>query len=235
MENSIESEAPSFRLATDTFFCFRADTAVFLDLARDRYLELTASDVPLLRSLIARGAVTPEVETLGTSLLTNGLLTRGDHLGRPFAPTEVAPARATLVDEWLDESPRIGLNHVLRFIVSWSVAAFALHLGIRYATIHVGRRRTRGDSHTPPFDIDKARTLLRVFRYLRPLLFAAEDHCLLNSLALLEFLAWYRLHPNWVFGVRTTPFQAHCWLQHGDLVLDDRLAHLVPYTPIMVV
>ena len=38
----------------------------------------------------------------------------------------------------------------------------------------------------------------------------------------------------WVFGVRTWPFSAHCWLQIGDAVLDDDPERVSRYTPIMV-
>ncbi|WP_157677972.1 lasso peptide biosynthesis B2 protein [Brevundimonas diminuta] len=40
---------------------------------------------------------------------------------------------------------------------------------------------------------------------------------------------------RWVFGVRTWPFAAHCWLQIGDAVLDDEPDRVAVYTPIMVV
>ena len=40
---------------------------------------------------------------------------------------------------------------------------------------------------------------------------------------------------RWVFGVRTWPFRAHCWLQRGEVVLDDDLETLVPLTPILVI
>lgn len=40
---------------------------------------------------------------------------------------------------------------------------------------------------------------------------------------------------DWVFGVRTFPFGAHCWLQIDDLVLDDDPDRVALYTPIMVV
>lgn len=40
---------------------------------------------------------------------------------------------------------------------------------------------------------------------------------------------------RWVFGVRTWPFSAHCWLQLGDAVLDDQPDRIAVYTPIMVV
>lgn len=39
--------------------------------------------------------------------------------------------------------------------------------------------------------------------------------------------------PLWIFGVRTWPFGAHCWLQVDDLVIGDTLDRVRFYTPIM--
>ena len=38
---------------------------------------------------------------------------------------------------------------------------------------------------------------------------------------------------QWLFGVRTWPFAAHCWLQIGNLVVGDRLERVRFYTPIL--
>jgi hypothetical protein len=50
---------------------------------------------------------------------------------------------------------------------------------------------------------------------------------------LLRLLHAKGLDAHWVFGVRTWPFQAHCWLQCEDLVLDDQPDRVRAFTPIM--
>ena len=59
--------------------------------------------------------------------------------------------------------------------------------------------------------------------------------CLMRSLQQRLYLARHGLSAAWVFGVRTWPFEAHCWLQVGDVVLDDTPEHAGAYTPILVV
>ncbi|WP_029911569.1 lasso peptide biosynthesis B2 protein [Caulobacter sp. UNC358MFTsu5.1] len=59
--------------------------------------------------------------------------------------------------------------------------------------------------------------------------------CLYRSFLLLAFLRRRGLDARWVFGVRTWPFEAHCWLQADDVVLDDTLDHVRPFTPIFAV
>lgn len=63
-----------------------------------------------------------------------------------------------------------------------------------------------------------------------------QGRCLKRSFLLRSFLVW-RGHaaPTWVFGVATYPFAAHCWLQRGDCVLDERVGRLARYAPILAV
>lgn len=63
----------------------------------------------------------------------------------------------------------------------------------------------------------------------------APGKCLLRSFMLLRLLRRHGHDARWVFGVRTWPFRAHCWLQAGDVVLDDDVEALVALTPILVV
>jgi hypothetical protein len=57
--------------------------------------------------------------------------------------------------------------------------------------------------------------------------------CLLRSFMLLRTLRREGLDALWVFGVRTWPFHAHCWLQCEDLVLDDHAERVGAYAPIL--
>lgn len=62
-----------------------------------------------------------------------------------------------------------------------------------------------------------------------------QGECLFRSFMMLLFLHRRGRGATWVFGVRTWPFSAHCWLQVGDTVLDDHSGHLAGYTPIMAI
>lgn len=59
--------------------------------------------------------------------------------------------------------------------------------------------------------------------------------CLLDSLAMAKFLRRRQLHTHIVFGVALDPFSAHCWVQLGDLVLNDTVGNVNSHTPIRVV
>lgn len=62
-----------------------------------------------------------------------------------------------------------------------------------------------------------------------------QGECLLRSFMLLTFLRRRGHDAKWVFAVATWPFAAHCWLQAGEVVLNDQAGRLSRYTPILAV
>jgi hypothetical protein len=60
-------------------------------------------------------------------------------------------------------------------------------------------------------------------------------NCLLDSLSLIRWLARHQDAVALVFGVKLDPFAAHCWLQSGSLLLNDRLESVAPFTPVRVI
>lgn len=73
-----------------------------------------------------------------------------------------------------------------------------------------------------------------VFRTLWPWS-PVQGACLFQALVLRLFLRRGGLDADWIFGVRTWPFSAHCWMQSGDLVLNDLAERAGAYRPIMAV
>ncbi|MCA0355443.1 MAG: lasso peptide biosynthesis B2 protein [Brevundimonas sp.] len=98
-----------------------------------------------------------------------------------------------------------------------------LDLSRRYAR----RRRRRSDP-------DALAARVEVFRQLLPLA-PWTGACLLQAELLLRFLNAADLDADWVFGVRTFPFLAHCWLQIGEQCVSEAPETLTVYRPIMVI
>ncbi len=73
-----------------------------------------------------------------------------------------------------------------------------------------------------------------VFRRAR-LYVPIEMRCLLDSIAMARFLLRRRIHAHVIFGIALDPFSAHCWVQAGDLVLNDTVGNVTSHTPIRVV
>jgi hypothetical protein len=60
------------------------------------------------------------------------------------------------------------------------------------------------------------------------------SNCLTDSLALVHWLERPR-GVLLVFGVKLEPFGAHCWVQLGDLLLNDRLDTIAQFRPVRVI
>lgn len=81
-------------------------------------------------------------------------------------------------------------------------------------------------------DPGEVATAARVFRRLLPWV-PFQGECLFRSLMLRAYLRRLGLSATWVIGCQTWPFEAHCWLQVGPLVLDDTADHAASFTPLM--
>ncbi len=74
----------------------------------------------------------------------------------------------------------------------------------------------------------------RAFRALLPWV-PFQGECLFRSRMLRAQLRRAGLAATWVVGCQTWPFEAHCWLQVDDLVLDDSVDHAAGFTPILAI
>ena len=218
-------------LRSDVFMALSDDTLVFLDLARDRYYALGRDASRAAQHTLAASGEALDGD-LSRKLEKAGLLASAPQRGRAFAVT----SHALPVRDLHDVVERAGPADVLLALASRSRASHALRR--RHISEAVARRRAVKKSwrarrrRTP----DEAVLVRRAARLaaLRPL---ASNHnaCLLNSLSLLFHLGRAGADLDWVFAVKAVPFEAHCWVQLGDLVLNDTVDATRGYAPIMVV
>ncbi|WP_193746688.1 lasso peptide biosynthesis B2 protein [Blastomonas sp. AAP53] len=59
-----------------------------------------------------------------------------------------------------------------------------------------------------------------------------SGRCLIQSMLLTRFLGHLGISPELVFGVRTHPFEAHCWVEWDAHVLNDSPDHVCWFTVI---
>jgi hypothetical protein len=97
----------------------------------------------------------------------------------------------------------------------------------------LARARRQAPAAHPPDHCDEALIgLAQTFDAVSPWI-PWPGECLFRSTMLLRRLAPRGYRPRWVFGVRTWPFAAHCWLQAGPVALTDYADTLRPFTPIL--
>jgi hypothetical protein len=170
-------------------------------------------------------------------MLAHGMLVSDPHVGKPAIPVSAARAVSSLVEFDLDTRPRTGAALLWRFGRSCAQAQLSLKLRPIQSIVEAvrdrkARRVARGCRQADPV---RLRALMTAFTRLRPLFYTLRGACLLDSLTLLHFLNPEGIHPEWVFGVKTEPFDAHCWVQYGEVVLNDAPDRVRQYAPILVV
>jgi len=209
-------------LAEHVSYCRIADRLIFLDVGKDRYFAMRWPDP------VSLDAGFPPAMT--ATLMAQGLLVDAP-AGRTAArPASRRPPTSSLLDS-AEPGPARGI----------AMRSLAAALGARAALqsrplidilAAVRRQRSTIDPRaTPGRDLPQLANGFAAARRWWP----AQGRCLPDSLALMRVLMAFGHRPSLVFGVIAYPFAAHCWVQSGDMVLNDALDHVTRFTPILVV
>ena len=222
--------------------CRRGSNVILLDLRRDRYVGVNDAQYASCAERVAGWpsheatdicAPENECEQFLQKLQSEGMLVRGVAVGSNRAPAQTRLPEHALIEGYDQARSTVRWTHVVHTLRAALIAKALLRwrsleqLAIRF-------RKRRALTQHVPFDLDLARGQVAAFNRLQPIIFTAADACLYHSLATAEFLAAQNLFPDWVFGVRTDPFGAHCWLQRDDVVVNDTPENVGVYTPILV-
>ncbi len=170
-------------------------------------------------------------------LLDAGLMTTSPAHGKPMEGPRIPPADATLYGIG---SHATGARHYLHLFSFLKAARRANRMLEQWPIERIvariaARKKSYFESDSAvTFDVERAGRHVAVFNCLRPL-YPRDYLCLFDSLALLEFLAPRSLFPEWVFGVVTDPFMAHCWVQSGSTLVNETVERALVYVPILAV
>lgn len=207
-------------------FCFVADRVLFLDVPNDRYFCLNVDTEASFRRLCTGQALPTDTDRLRHA----ALVVASDDESVP-APCS-APDRSgeSLLDRRLEPPDVIDVTRAYA-----TLAVTATHL--RYAGLAAAlkrvERRSAGHRGTspPPLVIER---IVAAFVATRAW-FNEHDRCLLRSLAIAHRLAAIGATPTVVLAVKLQPFGAHCWVQLGDRLVNDRIDIVRHYTPILAI
>ena len=208
-------------LRPDVHFAWIDDDVVALDVQRDAYLCLVGAAGTITDEGGGRiGLIEPDVLTL---LASAGLAQAEPTFGS--RQRVIAPRRA--ISPFDVPSSPVGLG----FLTSALVSSRHYH-GRRFSDLIARARRIKRLTLTPTIvDLQACVSAYRSGLPLTP----RQGVCLHRSFMLLHYLKAQAIAADWVFGVRTWPFAAHCWLQIGEVVVGDDLHRVSRYTPILTV
>ena len=199
---------------------------VFMDARANQYYCIARGAADGLYAALSRpGRFRPDLPVVA-DLEASGMFGMVDDM-------PVRPAVPMLATSELEEG-ETGRN--ARWNVSLRIASCALRAALRVrlqSPEHWLRRAAlRNARHAHRADPARIASIAAHVREARPFL-PGLSRCLPNSLLLLEMLHAARQPGRWVFGVRTFPFEAHCWVEHDGKVLNDRLEHVRWFTPLV--
>ena len=233
-------------LQSHAFLCRGRRHWVILDADRDKYHCVDRRQFETLGPLMKgwdstgcgdRGAavVSADALELARDLLSLNILS--EHAARA---KDALPIAYALPTEAIDpDSPPCSRRSVWAHAISFFSSSARASRELRKQPFpriveQVRERKARNAGQPGPFDLQRAVSLASIFNRLR-LFYPAAYDCLPDSLRLIHFLAWFGLFPDWVFGVIADPFEAHCWVQGGSVVLSDPVERVSAFTPIMYI
>jgi hypothetical protein len=240
----------SYFLSPHVHVCVAGKQVILLDLERDKYLALAHAHpvgrwvrgwpLPQAGPVVViddggAGRVPGPENGLLAKMISQGLLVTDAALGKEAAPVTADQPKVALVEYDLHVRPRATLGQLWSFCAAFAVARWSLRHRPIKEVVQAARLRKQRASAASPVDVATIRELVTAFVHMRPLFYTARDACLLDSVTLSHYLARYGVFPTWVFGVRTDPFYAHCWVQQGDYVFNDTPDFIKGFSPILVV
>lgn len=216
-------------------FCQVDGRLVFLDIENDRYFGLSsalerafrehqcdgASPVNQVGGLLERNILVEAGESVDSQLLPDvpGAIRSALEQGMPIKRFRIA----TLLDVFVDVCS-----------VQWQLRTRSLKAILDELAAYRRKRTLPLDSTSSPRDEQHVLDAAAEFRRAR-LYVPIDTCCLLDSIAMVTYLAKRRLYASIIFGVTGEPFSAHCWVQLGEMVLNDTLGHVDAHTRILVV
>lgn len=204
------------RLATTVHAVKVGDDLILLDLESDEYLLVPECATARVEGDLLHGPMDLLLDLAANELLQSGGAASVQR-NTPTLPTTSLPEA---------HAQRPTVRDIATFCIIWADVRRRRPTLRMLSTAVCGRKGERSD-------LGAVSARVEVFRQLLPLTPSAGA-CLFQAELLLRFLNEAGLDADWVFGVRTWPFLAHCWLQIGDHCVSQNPETLAIYRPIMV-
>lgn len=223
----------NYQLRDGLSFCQIDGHSVFLDIRNDRYFMLPAS---LERAFSAYLSETSNDIGILAPLIGQKILIATRTSENASEPVLFAPTYSAL------EHHAVATGSSARDHLEVLVAIVGIKFWLRTkpleSVLHdvCARRERRHLSGRRQFGEAGAEDIIAVTHRFLCARSRIPIHrtCLLDSLALVAFLADRGLSASIVFGVSLSPFSAHCWAQFGDIVLNETVTGATCHTRILV-
>jgi hypothetical protein len=223
-----------YRLRKDLSCCDVDGHLIFLDIAQDRYFMLTGALETAMRRFLAYEDVTP---TLRENPASAQMLVEDPSQKAPAAVENIQRPTCSAIEQpetIADQRFSIAVVFEVMAIV-WStrhqLKTNSFKTNLDKARAYCDKKIDAHRDVAPPTTEGKLLQANGEFARARRYV-PIEPTCLLDSLSLLRFLSRRGIPAHVIFGVAPEPFAAHCWVQAGDMVLNETLSDANAHTPI---
>ena len=219
----------AFEIHEGIHLCICGDQVILLNLQAERYFALPRNQNDILRRWLTNQSIADHeasvlrwLEQLQILRSTEGGCEANDpkilEVPAPTAGLDTKGVRTSL----------LGIIEavVARMIWAWRIKHWRFDRQMRRLR-ETGRRAT---SRRPA----DAREIVRAFE-ISDFLLGSHDKCLERSFALASVCQKNGLTVQAVIGVQKAPFAAHCWVQHGYTIYNEKPDRAKLFTPILAI
>ena len=218
-----------FTLRNGISFCRVGDRVIFLDIEADRYFCLSRSAEHSFRAL-ADGATPPPDDAHVRGLLARGVLMASAASQAPAACPPIVMPQTSILDLDLPLPAFAGTTSALCCLAATRARLKMAGLGRTFSWLSTRKSRLPTSRALPVGQVERIMAGFVSAAYLA----SQIDLCLANSIAVASRMIAKGIRPDVVLGVQLGPFSAHCWVQHEDRLVNDRIDMVRTFTPILV-
>jgi len=215
-----------YAIHPQTSFCHSGDRLIIIDLRSNQYYCLPNRMRAAFANLCAGANLGAEDELTLRSLFDSGFLRKTEHPGLP----EPCSVKVEELVAAIEGTVTVG------DLASFTLSFVRANLQVKRKPLLSALSRlriTRSRQENLQSDCLAARAAEVSKRF--SIAHSMQGKCLVHSLAVADWLVRRDARPRLVFGVIGRPFAAHCWVQLGNIVVNDRPEHVRMFTPVMVI
>lgn len=236
----MQKNIKKFFFQNHIFGCRVGDNLILLDTKKDNYVFLSYNDLepilPFLSTTLFIEKYSNELSDLYadnhptiSELLHAKILTEDFRHGKILSAPDVLPPDTFFEQLETESWPEISWHHPLM------IFTIGVYTALRLRLISLSRilKKISNTSNKFPTqeESNKSLHLARIYHQLRPIL-PKSRVCLYDTLTFYYFCRFYGSSPTIVFGIAGDPFDAHCWAQSGNVILNDVPQNILNFSPI---